>query len=252
MKTNCLLFWIDSILFPRESIGGPGDVRPCNYLSSLSALSFLFVSIVADCWRAYDTLEELSFQLLRVNHSITFKTAEEEIPDCFPTHVRKAVHTNSIEASWAAVKRMIFRQPGSRTRRHLPGNLANDPFLKTIQLCVQMNLEYDSKHFDDAYQFNIDESSSEESEVEFTQHEYQSQYVVHSTSSVHSSSPFSVLCRDEVKLPFGKCKKDVPSCHYVEEDKFADDKCSVQFGDESIAVYKRNKSSLNQTYKLNF
>uniref|UniRef100_A0A915E3D3 SGF29 C-terminal domain-containing protein n=1 Tax=Ditylenchus dipsaci TaxID=166011 RepID=A0A915E3D3_9BILA len=114
-----------------------------------------------------------------------------------------------------------------------------------IQLCVQMNLENDSKHFDDTYQFNIDDSSSEESEVEFTQHEYQSQYVVHSTSSVHSSSriPFSV--GDEVKVPFGKCKKMYRAViiSVVEEDKFADDKCSVQFDDKSIAVYKRNKFS---------
>uniref|UniRef100_A0A915E4Y5 ISXO2-like transposase domain-containing protein n=1 Tax=Ditylenchus dipsaci TaxID=166011 RepID=A0A915E4Y5_9BILA len=41
-----------------------------------------------------------------------------------------AVHTNSIEASWGAVRRMIFRQPGSRTRLHLPGNLAKYLLIK--------------------------------------------------------------------------------------------------------------------------
>uniref|UniRef100_A0A915D0N1 Uncharacterized protein n=1 Tax=Ditylenchus dipsaci TaxID=166011 RepID=A0A915D0N1_9BILA len=98
-----------------------------------------------------------------------------------------------------------------------------------IQLCVQMNLEYDSRHFDDTYRFNIDESSSGESEVEFTQHEYQSQYVVHSTSSVHSSSRITFSVGDEVKVPFGKCEKIYQAViiSVFEEDKFADDKCSV-------------------------
>lgn len=47
--------------------------------------------IIADGWKAYDTLEEHGYKLLRVNHSKTFKTPENEVPDTYPDHIRHVV-----------------------------------------------------------------------------------------------------------------------------------------------------------------
>lgn len=44
--------------------------------------------IIADGWKAYDTLEEHGYKLLRVNHSKTFKTPRDKVPDVYPDHVR--------------------------------------------------------------------------------------------------------------------------------------------------------------------
>uniref|UniRef100_A0A915DEK8 ISXO2-like transposase domain-containing protein n=1 Tax=Ditylenchus dipsaci TaxID=166011 RepID=A0A915DEK8_9BILA len=126
--------------------------------------------IIADCWKAYDVLDQLDYELLRVNHSLTFKTPADEIPDVYPEHIRNQVHTNSIEATWGAVKRMVFRQPGNRTRRHLPGNLAKylfikqcrlrnaDPFVAMLSLCN--NCE---KSFDETYFFESEDEYDRES-----------------------------------------------------------------------------------------
>uniref|UniRef100_A0A915CP57 ISXO2-like transposase domain-containing protein n=1 Tax=Ditylenchus dipsaci TaxID=166011 RepID=A0A915CP57_9BILA len=167
--------------------------------------------IIADCWRAYDSLEELGYQLLRVNHSLTFKTAEEDVPDCFPTHVKKAVHTNSIEASWGAVKRMIFRQPGSRARRHLPGNLAN-----------------------------VEEQQSSGEKVECSGKEQRC-----SKGEKDSPPRFTSSVGDRVVVPWGRTKKmyEAVVTSVIEANESSSDKCYVQFDDKSVAIYRRNKFS---------
>lgn len=50
-------------------------------------------TIISDCWRSYDCLENEGFVHLTVNHSIQFK------------HPDTGAHTNSIEGTWSAVKR---------------------------------------------------------------------------------------------------------------------------------------------------
>ncbi|KMQ82689.1 protein tssc4-like isoform x1 protein [Lasius niger] len=50
---------------------------------------------MSDCWKAYACLEDEGFEHLSVNHSLTFKD-----PDT-------GAHTNSIEGTWGAIKKMI-------------------------------------------------------------------------------------------------------------------------------------------------
>ena len=45
--------------------------------------------IIADGWKAYDCLTQHDYDLLRVNHRKTFKTSADEIPDCYPDHIRE-------------------------------------------------------------------------------------------------------------------------------------------------------------------
>ncbi|XP_035224960.1 uncharacterized protein LOC118197546 [Stegodyphus dumicola] len=49
--------------------------------------------VISDCWKAYDCLEFEGYAHLKVNHSLRFKDPET------------GAHTNSIEGTWAAIKR---------------------------------------------------------------------------------------------------------------------------------------------------
>lgn len=52
-------------------------------------------TIISDCWKAYDCLEDEGFKHLTVNHTYTFKDSET------------GAHTNSIEGTWSGVKRRL-------------------------------------------------------------------------------------------------------------------------------------------------
>lgn len=56
-------------------------------------------TIISDCWRAYDCLEDEGFQHLKVNHSLHYVNPET------------GAHTNTIEAVWSAIKRMLRNTP---------------------------------------------------------------------------------------------------------------------------------------------
>lgn len=56
-------------------------------------------SIISDCWKAYDCLEDEGFKHERVNHSLTYVCPET------------GAHTNTIEALWSAIKRDLRKTP---------------------------------------------------------------------------------------------------------------------------------------------
>ena len=50
-------------------------------------------TIMSDCWKAYDKLEEIGYHHLKANHSINFVDRDA------------GAHTNSIESTWRHTKR---------------------------------------------------------------------------------------------------------------------------------------------------
>ncbi|GFV18000.1 putative transposase-like protein [Trichonephila clavipes] len=52
-------------------------------------------TIISDCWKSYDCLEDEGFLHLSVNHKMYFKDPET------------GSHTNSIEGSWSAIKKSL-------------------------------------------------------------------------------------------------------------------------------------------------
>jgi transposase-like protein len=74
-------------------------------------------TIISDCWKAYDCLQDLEYEHLRVNHSLNFVDPES------------GAHTNGIESSWRAAK--AITGPSGRRKSHIPGNLARYMFNKS-------------------------------------------------------------------------------------------------------------------------
>lgn len=52
-------------------------------------------TIISDCWKSYDCLEDEGYHHLTVNHSLEFK------------HPETGAHTNTIEGTWSAIKRSL-------------------------------------------------------------------------------------------------------------------------------------------------
>jgi transposase-like protein len=76
-------------------------------------------TVISDCWRAYNCLEDEGFKHLTVNHSITFKDPETD------------AHTNSIESSWRHAKEVV----GSHNRQteFIAGKLSKFLFLRACK-----------------------------------------------------------------------------------------------------------------------
>ncbi|GFX01405.1 mitotic-spindle organizing protein 2A [Trichonephila clavipes] len=55
--------------------------------------------IILDCWKAHNCLLHEGYQPLWVSHSLTFKNPET------------IAHTNSIEGTWSAIKRLLRNHP---------------------------------------------------------------------------------------------------------------------------------------------
>uniref|UniRef100_A0A224XVK7 Putative transposase-like protein n=1 Tax=Panstrongylus lignarius TaxID=156445 RepID=A0A224XVK7_9HEMI len=52
-------------------------------------------TIISDCWKSYDCLEDEGYKHLKVNHSLQF------------IHPETGAHTNTIEGTWSAIKRQL-------------------------------------------------------------------------------------------------------------------------------------------------
>ncbi|GFV58796.1 DDE_Tnp_IS1595 domain-containing protein [Trichonephila clavipes] len=57
-------------------------------------------TIISDCWKSNDCLEDGGFLHLSVNHKMYFKNPE------------MGTHTNSIEGSWSAIKNLYVESAG--------------------------------------------------------------------------------------------------------------------------------------------
>ncbi|KAK3873925.1 hypothetical protein Pcinc_021103 [Petrolisthes cinctipes] len=75
-------------------------------------------TIISDCWRAYNCLEEEGYRHLTVNHSINFVDPN--------THA----HTNTIERLWREAKRKV--PLFGRRKKHFVGYLAKTMFVMTF------------------------------------------------------------------------------------------------------------------------
>lgn len=73
-------------------------------------------TIISDCWKAYDCLNDYGYEHLQVNHSLNYKDPET------------GAHTNSIEGSWAQAKKGI--PSGGRRKYFMAGYLARFMFLR--------------------------------------------------------------------------------------------------------------------------
>ena len=71
-------------------------------------------TIISDCWRAYECLEDEGYQHLKVNHSVNFVDP-----------VSKA-HTNTIERRWRDTKNLVPKY--GRRKEHFVGYLATSYF----------------------------------------------------------------------------------------------------------------------------
>ena len=68
------------------------------------------ITIISDCWRAYDCLESEGYKHLKVNHSLNFVD-----PDT-------GAHTNTIERRWRDVKNLVPKY--GRRKAHFVGYLS--------------------------------------------------------------------------------------------------------------------------------
>ena len=73
-------------------------------------------TIISDCWKAYNCLNDEGFEHMTVNHSVNFVDPET------------GAHTNSIESTWRHLK--YFCPEYSREKKSFPGYLAHYMFKK--------------------------------------------------------------------------------------------------------------------------
>ena len=71
-------------------------------------------TIISDCWKAYDCLEQEGYVHLKVNHSLNFVD---------PT---SGAHTNTIERRWRDAKNLVPKY--GRRKAHFIGYLATSYF----------------------------------------------------------------------------------------------------------------------------
>ena len=76
-------------------------------------------TIISDCWKAYNCLEEEGYRHLTVNHSLNFVDPNN-----------KATHTNNIERLWREAKKKVPLY--GRRRKHFAGYLARSMFMMAI------------------------------------------------------------------------------------------------------------------------
>lgn len=77
-------------------------------------------TIISDCWRAYNCLQDEGFVHQTVNHSKTFKDPET------------GAHTNTIECSWRHAKEVVGTH--NRQSEFLAGKLSKYLFLKSCRM----------------------------------------------------------------------------------------------------------------------
>ena len=68
-------------------------------------------TIISECWKAYDILDQEENEHLRVNHSLHFKD---------PT---SGAHTNTIESSWRHIKHSLPEYSLKKIHSWLPGKI---------------------------------------------------------------------------------------------------------------------------------
>lgn len=73
-------------------------------------------TIISDCWKAYQCLQDEGFQHLTVNHSVNFVDPTDP-----------ATHTNTIERMWREVKAKVPLY--GRKKKHFVGYLARSMFI---------------------------------------------------------------------------------------------------------------------------
>jgi hypothetical protein len=62
------------------------------------------LAIIKECWKSYNCLKDEEYVHLTVNHSIRFKDKTT------------GAHTNSIEGTWSAIKRVVIYIYTSRSK----------------------------------------------------------------------------------------------------------------------------------------
>ncbi|CAI6377486.1 unnamed protein product [Macrosiphum euphorbiae] len=77
-------------------------------------------TIISDCWKAYNTLNNEGYVHMTVNHSLHFKDPET------------GVHSNSIETSWRHPKASMSNY--CRKKKFFPGYLAKHMFTKHCRI----------------------------------------------------------------------------------------------------------------------
>ncbi|KAG5679537.1 hypothetical protein PVAND_009097 [Polypedilum vanderplanki] len=115
-------------------------------------------TIISDFWKSYDTLNDLGYQHLKVNHSITFKDPET------------GANTNRIESTWRAAK-ASYSSSGRRKSFYASylakyifmkkcRSLELDPFLEFLRLAGKL---YDAtNYFDTPLEPAVDESDDDD------------------------------------------------------------------------------------------
>ncbi|CAI6355836.1 unnamed protein product [Macrosiphum euphorbiae] len=120
-------------------------------------------TIISDCWRAYNTLNNEGYQHLTVNHSLHFKDPET------------GVHSNTIESSWRHSKASMSNY--CRKKAFYAGYLAKFMFTKhcrshkldpTAELFKHAGILYDANNKDNMifndgdYSDNDDDSDDDD------------------------------------------------------------------------------------------
>jgi len=68
-------------------------------------------TIISDCWKAYDILDQERYEHLRVNHSLHFKD------------LASGAHKNTIESSWRHIKHSLPEYSLKKIHSWLPGKI---------------------------------------------------------------------------------------------------------------------------------